>query len=111
MGKNVYLFSKKGKRKFNKLSDADKKVVAELAVKEAVNPAMRKAISDAMITGMRLKAEALYQKYVQNMDKLEHQSDDWLSYVDKLVSAIRLDHIEYEKMQNGERSDEEGSST
>lgn len=93
-----YLFTEKGKKQFNKLSAKDKQAVAEVAIADAVNKALSKHIPEAIIQGRRLSLESLYQKHVQNIDRMATGDKEWVLAVNQLLSDIRLGHVEYEKM-------------
>ena len=103
-----YLFTKKGKNKFNKLSEKDKQAVANMAITDAVNKVMREKITESMIAGMRLQIESLYQKHVQEIDKLDIKTPEWLLAVEQLMSTIRLGRFEYEKI-SAKKEEADGS--
>ncbi len=95
--KDNYLYSKKGKKQFNKLSNEDKVAVAQVAIADAVNNAMRKDITDAMTNGMLFQMESLYNRFVRKADQMTLDSDEWLAMVDNLMSDIRIGHLKYEQ--------------
>lgn len=106
MSKN-YLFTKKGKKQFNELSEKDKQAVAEVAIADAVNKALSKHIPEAIVRGGQLKMNALYERHVQAIDKMATDDKEWVLAVNQLLSDIRLGHVEYEKMT---RSDLNGGA-
>ncbi len=108
--KDNYLFSKKGKKQFNKLSNDDKIAVAQVAIADAVNNAMRKDITDAMTNGMLFQMESLYNRFVRKADQLTLDSDEWLATVDNLMSDIRVGHLKYEQWwSKREKEDSNGT--
>lgn len=97
MSKN-YLFTKKGKNKFNKLSTKDKQAVAEVAIADAVNKALSKHIPEAIIRGGQLKMNVLYERHVQEIDKMATGDKEWVCAVESLLSEIRTERLKYVKM-------------
>lgn len=106
MSKN-YLFTKKGKKQFNKLSAQDKQVVAEVAIADAVEKALSKYIPDAILCGRRLALQGLYEKYVKEIDNGSLDDGEKQIITDKILSDIRIGHVEYEKAM-GLREEEDG---
>lgn len=74
----------------------------EAAISDEISKVMRDKITTSMITGMRLQLESLYKSHVKNIDSMENGSSEWISGVEKLLSEIRVGHVNYEKMVNGE---------
>lgn len=98
MKKKWKLFSKQWFKEFNKQSNDDKQKILQVIVEEMVNKALTTAYTDSMITGMYYRCESLYEKYVQPLDKLDSHSEEWSTLVAKLLSEIRVAHLEYEKL-------------
>lgn len=99
MKKNIEPFSKKWWEQFRKLSKEDQEKVIELLVKDTMNRALSKATTNAMIDGIRFASESLYEKYVQPLDKIDSNSEEWSTLVTKLLSDIRMSHFEYQKLK------------
>lgn len=99
MKKKYKLFSKQWFKEFNKQSDEDKRKLMEVIIAEMVNKALRTAYTDSVITGMHYRVEALYERYVQQIDKLDSSSEEWSTLVSRLLSEIRVSHIAHEKMK------------
>ena len=99
MKKNIEPFSKEWWKQYNKLSIEDRQKVLELLVEETMKKALIKATINAMIDGIRFASESLYETYVQPLDKLNSNSEEWSTLVTKLLSNIRVSHFEYEKLK------------
>lgn len=98
MKKKYKLFSKQWWKEFDKQSEEDKQKILQVLIEGMVNKALEKAYTDSMITGMYFRCEALYEKYVQPLDKLDSHSEEWSTLVAKLLSEIRVAHLEYKKL-------------
>lgn len=90
--------SKKDKKAFNKLSDEEKAEIIQATVVDKVSSILLKAVTNATIDSMLNTYEMLYQDFVKPLD--ESMSDH--SYIDKLLSELRMKHLEYVKRQNKE---------
>lgn len=97
MSKN-YLFTKKGKKQFSKLSAKDKQTVAEVAIADAVNKALSKHIPEAIVRGCQLKMNALYERHVKEIDKMATGDKEWICAVESLLSEIRTERLKFVKM-------------
>lgn len=91
------LFTKKQAKEFTKLSKEDKQKFIELAFSQAVDNALRKHIPLAMENGMRLRSDALYEKYVRKLDELCAGRIEWNELVEKMLSEIRTDYLSNRK--------------
>lgn len=90
--------SKKDKKAFNKLSNEEKAEIIQANVTDKVSGILLNAITNATIDSMLNTYEMLYQDFVKPYD--ESMSDH--SYVDQLLSELRIKHLEYVKRQNKE---------
>lgn len=91
------LFTKKQAKEFAKLSKEDRQKFLELAFSQAVDNALRKHIPLAMVSGMRLRSDALYEKYVRKLDELCVDTTEWNEMVEKMLSEIRTDYLSNRK--------------
>lgn len=101
MKKKYHLFSKQWWKEFNRQSKEDKQKILQVIIEETVNKALTTAYTDSMITGIYFKSEALYEKYVQPLDKLDSHSEEWSTLVTKLLSEIRVNHLDYMGLKAG----------
>lgn len=88
---------KKGNKKFEKLTPDAKAKVLQTAIEQKVSGIMAEEISKAMITGMTLEREQIYNKYVEAIDKFDPVVDGfekWAEEVNKLLSYLRMKHLE-----------------
>lgn len=92
-------FTKEWFKQFNKLSEADRKKVLEIVIEQTMNKALLSATSNAVFNGMNLKGERFYTDYVEKMDKMDSNSQEWSDMVTRLLSDIRMCHFEYQKSQ------------
>lgn len=102
--------NRKQKREYDKLDNDKKEELLQAAIVDKVSGTMATEIAKAMITGMELEREQLYQKYVTKIDDCSYGCDEWLEYVDKLLSYLRVEHLKYEQkkmknMQEGEKNE------
>lgn len=99
-------FTKEWFKQFNKLSDKDKQKVLEIVIKNMMNSALVSASSNGVMNGMYLKGERFYTDYVEKMDKMDSHSQEWSDMVEKLLSDIRVCHVEYQKRQEQQNGKE-----
>lgn len=99
MKKKYKPFSKQWMKEFNKQSDEDKKKILQVVVEEMVNKALTTAYVDAFTTGAYYKSKAMYERYVQLLDKMDSHSEEWSTLVSKMLSEIRVDHVRYRQLQ------------
>lgn len=102
--------NRKQKREFDKLENDKKAELLQAAIVDKVSGTMATEIAKAMISGMELEREQLYQKYVVNIDDCSYGCDEWFEYADKLLSYLRMEHLKYQQkqtknMQNGEKNE------
>lgn len=97
---------KKGKKEFQKLTPDAKAKVLQSALEQKVSGVMAQEISKAMIAGMALEREQIYNKYVENIDKFDPVQDEWSDEVHKLLSYLRTKHLEYISNQTKDKAGE-----
>lgn len=97
-------WNRKQKREFNQMSPEKKGEVIQAAVVQKLAPVMGQEIAKAMITGMKLEREDVYQKFVKNIDDYYNANEmgERELEIEKLLSYFRMAHLdaEKEKMQN-----------
>lgn len=50
--------------------------------------------TDDMIAGIQYERERLYEKYVSKIDEYDICTDNWISYVNRLLSFLRISHLD-----------------
>lgn len=97
--------TKKDIEEFSKLSNEKKAEVIQSAVQEKVSEVMNSEIAKAIITGAELERERIYKRYVSKVDEcLESDAtdnDELDSYIDDLLSYIRMEHLKFIKKHGG----------
>ena len=91
---------RKAKRKFNKeyakLPEETQHEVLQAELMDKISPAMNKAITQAMVDGINLTFEQLYEDFVSPIDDAvrERDKEKQLYLCDNLLSAIRKRYVE-----------------
>lgn len=83
------------RRKFDGLPVEQKAEAIQAAVMENAKKPMADAISRAMIHGMALAGERIYQEYVTRIDSAEITQDERGKEIDNLLSFLRVAHLKH----------------
>lgn len=86
--------SKKEKKEFEKLSNEEKAKVLEIAITQKVSSVMEKEIPKAIISGMKIALDQIYEKYIFQYDKTEDK-DHKEKIKEELFSYIRSEHLKH----------------
>lgn len=87
--------NRKEKRKFNKLSPDEQAPIIEAELIQKVSPIMAKEITNAIIAGMDIVWEKLYNDCVNILDNTNNE-DDRNKAIDYMLSLIRTQHLRIE---------------
>ena len=108
--------NRKQKRKFNKeFSKLPKETQHEVLQAELMgklSPAMNKALTEAMISGINLAFEQLYEDFVSKIDVYIKSGDTEkeLEVTENLLSAIRKRYVEIQAKKAKNEIEKEGES-
>lgn len=94
--------NRKERRAFDKLPADKKGEVIKSEIVSQVSPILQKRIANAIINGMRLEKEQIYQKYIAKIEAEKKGSKAWYNAVEELFSYIRIGHVEWEQLKNKE---------
>lgn len=100
--------NRKQRRKFDGLSVEQKAAAVQAAVVENAKKPMADAIARAMIQGMALAREELYQKYVTRIDGAEITQEEREREIDNLLSFLRVSHLK--RVQSATMGAKEGEA-
>lgn len=95
--------NRKQKRKFNKLSPDEQAPIIEAELIQKVSPIMAKEIAKAMITGMDLVYEKLFDEFVNPLDTTDSE-DEWNMMINNLLSLIRTQYLRIETNKANEQA-------
>ena len=105
--------NRKERRKFNKeyakLPKETQHEVLQAELMEKLSPAMNKAITEAMISGINLAFEQLYEDFVSKIDSSVTVEGAKILQ-DELLSAIRKRYVEIQAKKSMEEVKKEGES-
>lgn len=97
--------NRKERREFDKLPNDKKGEIIHAEIVNQVSPILQKRIAKAMVNGMKLEREQLYQKYLTKIENEKKGSKAWYNAVDELFSYIRVGHVEWEKAKAEDKSE------
>lgn len=87
--------NRKQKRRFNKLSPDEKAPIIEAELVQKVSPILAQEISKAMIAGMNLVYEKLFDEFVNPLDTADSE-DEWNMMINNMLSLIRTQYLRIE---------------
>lgn len=100
--------NRKQRRKFDQFPVEQKAQMIQTAVLDKAKPVMANAISNAMINGINMAREELYQKYVTRIDSPETTQEEREKEIDNLLSFLRVSHLK--RVQSATMDTEEGGT-
>lgn len=110
--------NRKQKREFDKLDSDKKSEILQAAIVDKVSGTMATEIAKAMISGMELEREQLYNNYVSKIQEIYDSRDGDIRYAKKsideigrLLSYLRVEHLKYiqkqkKNIQDGEKNED-----
>lgn len=104
---------RKEQQEFDKLSIDKKAELLQAAIVDKVSGTMAQELANAMILGMELEREQIYQKYVTKIDDVEKELDteNWCHEVDNFLSFLRMEHFKYQQNKIENMKDSEKNET
>ena len=109
---DAYTKTKKGQKEFNELTPDAKAKVIEAAIIEKTSGVMAQEIAKGIIKGTEIEQEHIYNEFVTKIDAHIIESAEWHDEVDKLLSYIRVKHVNYiAKQAREEKKGEESNGT
>lgn len=106
---DAYTKTKKGQNEFNELTPDAKAKVIEAAIIEKTSGVMAQEIVKGIIKGIEIEQEHIYNDFVTKIDAQIIDTLEWLDEVDKLLSYLRVKHLNYVTKQTKVEK-EEGKS-
>lgn len=88
--------NKKQKKEFDKLEVDKKAELLQTAIVGKVSNTMAQEVAKAMIDGMALEREQLYNKYVEPIDYALDQ-EDRNDKIEAFLSFLRIEHLKYQQ--------------
>lgn len=95
--------SKKGAKEFEKLPNESKAQVIQAAIIEKTSHVMAQEIAKGIIKGTEFEQEHIYNEFVSKIDAYKIESQEWHDAVDKLLSYIRVKHVNYLSKKENEK--------
>lgn len=92
---DAYTANDKSKKEFASLPPESKAKIIEAAIIEKTSGVMAREIAKGIIRGTELEQEHIYNEFVSKIDSFKIDSVEWIDAVDKLLSYIRVKHLNY----------------
>lgn len=96
--------NRKQKRQFDALPVEQKAQAVQAAVLDEVEKAIANQISDAMIRGMRMAREDIYQQHVTRIDQEGISEEVRQAHIEALLSFLRIEHLKHLQRSRGSQA-------
>lgn len=101
--------TKKTKKMFNSLPDEERTEIINGILNEKISKITATQIADSMIAGMEIALENLYSNFVLSIDDEITSTSSWHEEIEKLLSHLRMKHLEYIKKQQEREIQQNGN--
>lgn len=101
--------TKKTKKMFNSLPDEERTEIINGILNEKISKITAKQIADSIIAGMELAQENIYNDFVLSIDDVMVGTREWQEEAEKLLSYLRIKHLDYVKKQREREVQQNGN--